>query len=87
MTSDVLTATLSPHYQARNLVYMVQKRERMKKQILRSQAELFQLESALLEEEAEEAEEERERERERQEQELLLAQSVRQTRYRRSYTF
>ena len=53
----------------------------MKKQILRGQAELFQLESTLLEEEAEEAEErERERERERQEQEILLAQSVRQTR-------
>ena len=45
--------------QARNLVYMVQRRERQKKQLTRTMAEVFDLESRLLEEEVEEEEKER----------------------------
>ena len=53
--------------QARNLAYMIQRRERLKKQELRSRAELFQVESQLLEEEADE-EYEREAKRARMEE-------------------
>lgn len=56
--NDVVQPTLL--LQARNLVYMVQKRERMKKQLLQSEAEHFELESRLLEEEVGEEEEEEE---------------------------
>ena len=45
--------------QARNLVYMVQRRERQKKQLTKTMAEVFDLESRLLEEEVEEEEKER----------------------------
>ena len=45
--------------QARNLVYKVQRRERQKKQLTRTMAEVFELESRLLEEEVEEEERER----------------------------
>jgi len=48
-----------PSEQARNLVYMVQRRERLKKQLIRSRTEVFELESKLLEEEVEEEERER----------------------------
>ena len=41
------------------MVYMVQRRERQKKQLTRTMAEVFELESRLLEEEVEEEERER----------------------------
>ena len=55
--------------QARNLVYMVQRRERQKKQLIRTMADVFELESRLLEEEMEEEEREEKEKREEEERE------------------
>ena len=69
--------------QARNLVYMVQRRERQKKQLTRTMADVFELESRLLEEEMEEEEREEEEKREEEERERLENElSFRQTRWK-----
>ena len=75
---------------------MVQRRERLKKQLLDSQQQIVETEARLLaleteeeeeeeREKEEEEEEEREREREREEEEMEMQQLIRQTRYCYNY--